>query len=47
MKTPIRAAWAVLALIAAIVLPLRVAEIYQAYEANQARSLIATSSANR
>lgn len=47
MKTPIRAAWTLLAFIAAVVLPLRVAEIYQAHEANQIRSLTATSSANR
>lgn len=47
MKARMRTAWAVLALVAAVVVPLRITEIHQAYEARQAKPLVASLPANR
>lgn len=47
MKARMRTAWAVLALVAAAVVPLRITEIHQAYEARQAKAFIASLPANR
>ncbi len=42
-----RTAWAVLGLVASVVVPLRITEIHQAYEARQAKALVASLPANR
>lgn len=47
MKARMRTAWAVLALVAAVVVPLRITDIHQAYEARQAKALVASVPANR
>ncbi len=47
MKARMRTAWAVLALVAAVVVPLRITEIHQAYEARQTKALVASVPANR
>ena len=47
MKARMRTAWAVLALVAAVVVPLRITEIHQACEARQAKALVTSLPANR
>lgn len=47
MKARMRTAWAVLALVAAVVVPLRIKEIHQAYETRHANPLVVSAPANR